>query len=66
MLSKKEYRAARRREREARREAEHRWVGTQGAASDCRLIDPKTGVVIGTIPRRSQETSPPRHKDGRT
>jgi hypothetical protein len=60
MLLKKEYRAGRRREREARREAEQRWAGAQGAASDCRLIDPKTGVVIGTIPRRSQETPPPR------
>lgn len=46
-----------REEREARRRAwqEHnaRRYGSQGAASECRRIDPVTGKVVEVIPRRA-------------
>lgn len=46
-----------REEREARRRAwqehnAHRF-GSQGAASECRRIDPATGEVVEVIPRRA-------------
>jgi hypothetical protein len=54
LLTRKEIRELRRREWRAVQEAREykRNPGTHGPASDVRIIDPPTGEVIGTIPRK--------------
>lgn len=48
-------------EREARRRAwaalARRRYGTQGPASDVRVIDPTTGEQVTTIPRRTDDAT---------
>lgn len=55
VLSRKEMRARRRREWSETQAAKHfkRNAGTFGAASDCRIINPKTGECVGVMPKRN-------------
>lgn len=57
-MSKAEREARRRAWRETSEYRDCRRFGTLGAASDVRMIDPKTGRCVGTIPSRMKEMVP--------